>query len=340
MDMSNMTASSGQETPSNPQLLTLQQDFFQSLRSKGRSQNTLKNYKTDLDCFNSYLLEKQKNLSIKDFDLSRVKLYGDYLQTKYSSDNSRRRRVQTLRIFFDYLVEKLYFSSNPVRSLPTSPKFLDKPRPTTFIDLKTLWQCLMEESHGEDAIASLIAKRNSMLVLFIYGAGLKVSDLHTLKEKDILFADDGSARVMVNHPKRDPYTIPLPEIFSDVYMSYKRSLEEQKSRSQLAFDDVLFNANAFRIIAGGLSPRGIEMIFEEYRKRLIVEVTAKSLRQACIFRWLQGDNSDTTIKEWMGVAPSYSLKLYKQYANENIYSDQFLTELFTHSQKKSRTYLN
>jgi len=340
MDLSNTTETSHSEQSGLTPLLTLQKSFFNELKSKGRSLNTLKNYKTDLDCFNDYLLSHQKSLSIKDFDLAQVKLYGDYLQTKYSSDNSRRRRVQTLRIFFDYLVEKYYFSTNPVRSLPTSPKFLDRPRPTSFIDLKTLWQSLMESSHDENKMNSLIARRNSVLVLFIYGAGLKVSDLHKLKEQDIIFSDEGKARVIVHHPKRDPYTIPLPEIFSDIYLAYKRALEEEKNRSQLNFDHVLFNANAFRIIAGGLSPRGIEMIFEEYRKKLIVEVTAKSLRQACVFRWLQEDNADTTIKEWMGVAPSYSLKLYKTYKDDSVYTNQFLGELYTHAQKKSRSFLN
>jgi site-specific recombinase XerD len=323
------------------QLLNLQTDFFLYLQGKGRSTNTLKNYKTDLDCFNSYLMLKKNNFDIGDFDLPQVKLYGDFLQEKYTSDNSRRRRVQTLRIFFDYLIERHIFSNNPVRSLPTSPKFLDRPRPTNLVDIKTLWQCLLEDSWQNDHISSLIARRNQLLVLFIYGAGLKVSDLHKLKTKHITFNDDdGSARVLVNHPKRDPYTIPLPTIFSTVYLDYLHELKLAKEISKVEFDEVLFNANAFKVLSGGLSARGIEMIFEDYRKKLIIEVTAKSLRQSCVFRWLQANHSDTTIKEWMGVAPSYSLKLYKQHMNESVYSDFFLKELYDYSKKKNRPLIN
>jgi hypothetical protein len=40
------------------------------------------------------------------------------------------------------------------------------------------------------------------------------------------------------------------------------------------------------------------------------KMTAKSLRQACIFKWLNMNIPHTTMKEWMGVTPSYSLDLY------------------------------
>ena len=39
---------------------TLQQEFLSELELKGRSKNTLKNYRTDLECFNQYLLKEQK----------------------------------------------------------------------------------------------------------------------------------------------------------------------------------------------------------------------------------------------------------------------------------------
>jgi hypothetical protein len=39
-------------------------------------------------------------------------------------------------------------------------------------------------------------------------------------------------------------------------------------------------------------------------------MTAKSLRQSCIFKWLNQNINHTTIKEWLGVTPSYSLELY------------------------------
>lgn len=305
----------------------LQSEFFTKLKSIGRSQNTLKNYKTDLDCFNNYLLKNDKDTDITNFSIAQVQLYGAYLEKKYNSDNSRRRRVQALRIFFDYLVEQNLFESNPVRKLPTSPKFLDIPRPTPFIDVKTLWVSLLEEANSKNEMQALIARRNQIVMLLIFGAGLKVSDLSKLKTSNI-FLEGEVPRVLINHPKRDPYTIPLPPIFKVVLEDYLLKLSDMKIKSATNFEELLFNANPYRILSGSLSPRGLEVIFEEYRKKLQITLTPKSLRQACIFKWLTQDHAETLIKEWMGVAPTYSLKLYKEHMLNHIYNENFLSELY------------
>lgn len=307
-------------------LLNLEDQFIDHLEKMGRSLNTLKNYRTDLECFNYYLKSKKESLDISDFTITQVEQYGGYLEEKYKSDNSRRRRVQALRIFFDFLVEKQLFDSNPVRKLPTSPKFLDIPRPTPFIDVKTLWVYLLEEEQNPNPINQLIAKRNQIAFLLIYGAGLKVSDLANIKKDHIFLGEE--SRVLVQHPKRDPYTILLPEIFPFIFKEYIELLEVQKEKSNIEFDHLLFNANPYKILSGGLSPRGLEIIFEELRKKLILTLTPKSLRQACIFKWLHQGHGESLIKEWMGVAPSYTLKLYKEHLDKYIYNDEFLLELY------------
>lgn len=304
----------------------LQAEFFESLRVNGKSANTLKNYKTDLECFNKYLMETQGHLNLIDFNFVKVSEYGTFLDQKYSSDNSRRRRVQALRIFFDFMVGKGLYSENPVRKLPTSPKFLDIPRPTPLEDIKTLWAHLVDPSKGKTKLQSLIAKRNQVIVLLVYGGGLKVSDLAKLKMEHIYEGED--PRVLVTPNKRDPYTVPLPEVFNGVFSSYKALLEEVKSESNINFDEVLFNANPYRILSGGLSPRGLEIIFEELRNKLKITLTPKSLRQACIFKWLHQDKKHSLIKEWMGVTPSYSLKLYKSHLENNYFVDGFLAEIY------------
>jgi len=307
-------------------LKQLQKEFLLELSGKGRSVNTIKNYRTDLDCFNDYLSKEKKSLDITDFQLPQVKEYGDYLEVKYTSDNSRRRRVQALRMFFDYLVEEKIFEGNPVRKLPTSPKFLDIPRPTPFVDVKTLWVFLLDEAKQSNGLAKLTAKRNQLVMLFIYGSGLKVSDLAKLKEDQIIAGSP--YRVLVKHDKRDPYTIPLPDIFERVYKDYLELLEESKKESHIEFNEVLYNSNPYRILSGGLSPRGLEVIFEDLRKKLQITLTPKSLRQACIFKWLSQKTTENLMKEWLGVAPSYSLKLYKDHMNNYIYTDHFLEELY------------
>ncbi len=319
------------------ELLAYQQEFFKSLQNKGRSVNTLKNYRTDLQCFNTFLKKESGHVRVEDMQTPHVLEYGDYLQNKYTSDNSRRRRVQALRLFFDFLVEEKVVSSNPVRKIPTSPKFLDKPRPAAMVDLKTLWQFLLEEGHSRNGMTRLLARRNQVMVLLIYTGGLKVSDLSNLKVDQVTLPknEEESPRVLIHPPKRDPYTVPLGQAFVPVFEEYLDLLREQQKAQNIEFKQLLFNANPYRILSGGLSSRGIEVIFEDWRERLMLEITAKSLRQSCIFLWLQKRVQDTLIKEWMGVAPSYSLKLYKDHLDGQVFDDGFLLELYYHYKKHS-----
>lgn len=303
-------------------LIRLQNLFFQNLEDSGKSENTIKNYRTDLECFNKYLMDQQKNVAIERIDLPQILHYGSYLQEKYQSDNSRRRRVQALRIFFDYLVNKGVFHSNLVKKIPTSPKFLDKPKPTPFSDVKTLWVYLLEQEKKTNDLAQLVVRRNQVIFLLIFGAGLKVSDIAKLSRKSVNLGQH--PRVLVHPPKRDPYTVPLPEMAIQVIRKYQTQLKAVMAHQGLAFDELLFNANPYRIISGGISARGLEILFEEMRTKLVLHLTPKSLRQACIYKWLHQGHPETLIKEWMGVAPSYSLKPYRESLKDHLYNDFFL----------------
>lgn len=315
------------ESPEMIKLYQWQNEFYCQLEDKGRSPNTLKNYKTDLDCFNNYLVTTQTHLDIESFSIPEIIEYGKYLESKYTSDNSRRRRVQALRLFFDFLIEKGIFNHNPVRKVPTSPKFLDVPRPTPFSHVKTLWLHLLEqEKKAESKLDKLKLRRNQLIFLLIYQGGLKVSDISKLHKNHFSFGK--SPRVMIIHPKRDPYTVVLPEVFQPVYENYIDLLEVLKVEHEINFEHILFNANAHKILSGGISSRGIELLFDAWRKELVMEVTPKSLRQSCIYTWLHSGINDGLIKEWLGVSPSYSLKPYKDHREKHVFSSGFVEEIY------------
>ena len=290
-------------------MLEEQQNFLRLLEKQGKSFNTVKNYKADLTCFNSFLLAKQKNLRIKSFTPAQVQEYSQFLSQKYDSSNSVRRRVQALRLFFDFLLSKGIFEENPLKKMAVSPKVLDAPEPTLFPEVIALNRRLHARVKNAEGLGQLVHFRNLVIFHMIYGSGLKVSDLAKLHVSAIL-KDSKGLRVLVEHPKRDPYSIPLPASFKPIFQDYRGRFSEVQRSQGLDLDEILFNANPYRILSGGLSPRGIELFFEDLRKESKSEITAKSLRQSCIFKWLNMNVPHATIKEWLGVAPSYSLELY------------------------------
>ena len=224
-------------------------------------------------------------------------------------------------------MEKRVFASNLVRELPTSPKFLDVPRPTPNKAIAKLWGHLSQEAEQSDPLLGLLAKRNRIIAFLIYGGGLKVSDLARLK-RDHLFVTlrkGASSRVMLSPPRRDPYSVPLPRVFAPIFRDYEQSLKREKRRLRLSFDDALFSANAHRVLAGGIGPRGVEVVFQEISKRLKIPLTPKNLRQAGILRWLAHGEKDSQVREWMGVTPGHNLKPYKKCLTNYPFNDSFLS---------------
>jgi site-specific recombinase XerD len=290
-------------------LLDKQHEFLTLLEKQGKSFNTVKNYRADLQCFNTFLIDKQQHLKIKSFSATQVLEYSQYLDKKYNSPNSVRRRVQALRLFFDFLLGQKLFPENPLKKMAVSPKVLDNPGPTPFPEVLKTYKLLKKRVKSSEGLTQLVHARNVVIFHLIYGAGLKVSDMAKLQLGGVL-KDKGNYRVMVEHPKRDPYSVPLPPIFNQDFVFYKARLSEQLKTNELEISELLFNANPYKILSGGLSPRGTELFFEDLRKDLKTDMTAKSLRQSCIFKWLTQGVSHATIKEWLGVTPGYSLELY------------------------------
>jgi site-specific recombinase XerD len=291
-------------------LLQLQSLFCEHLEKSGKSFNTIKNYKTDLNIFNQFLISRARKLVINEVTVDELNDYNLFLEKKYTSPNSIRRRVQALRLFFDFLIANGHYDENPVKKIIVKPKVVDLPKPPGFNIVKKLITHLennIEISTGHDKVLHM---RNLILVHLIYGGALKVSDIERLQKAHIKEAKD-IIRILIAPTKRDPYTIAMPEEFSSHYMTYSTFLEERKSANKIEFDHFLFNANPFKILKGGLSARGIEVIFKEFSNSIEFSITAKSLRQACIFKWLGQQKSEARIKEWMGVQPAYSLKPYK-----------------------------
>lgn len=298
-------------------LISEQQEFLTNLEKNGKSFNTVKNYRTDLNCFNKYLAQKGRDLILKELTTTQVKEYCTHLESTYNSPNSVRRRIQALRIFYDFLLEKGQVDSNPIKKAVVAAKVVEIPNPTHFKHIQEIYQYFNKQAQSEKALESLLGLRNLVLFNLIYGAGLKVSDIATLKFNHILKNNADELRVLISHPKRDPYTVKLPMSFNKVFDDYKEALEKQKNANDIDFNDLLFNANPYRILAGGLSPRGIEILFKDLSQKLNFKVTAKSLRQSCIFKWLIKGEPQASIKEWMGVQPQYSLKPYVEELEKN-----------------------
>ena len=302
-------------------------EYLKELQRQHKVHNTIRSYKNDLACFDQYWQKYAKKRELKEFSTSMVMEYGGYLEEKYpSSSNSRRRRLQALRLFFDFLVNKKLFGENPIRLVPVSPKKLNAPSPIPYGKVLKFSKNQQEKfQEGESALERLVALRNLVIIHLIYGCGLKVSQV---ADFPIKYLAGKYKRLLIQHPKRDPFSIPVPNSTQNLLKDYCSQLSLVKTAQGVSFDQLVFNANAYRIHRGGLSERGIELIFKNYSdKHKLSNFTPRLLRQACIFKWLVQGIPESTIKEWMGVMPNYSLKPFIEVLKEQEHLGGVYSEL-------------
>lgn len=306
--------------------LDQQHSFLDHYRSMGKSQNSLKCYRLDFNCINEFL--KDSNISNQQtvhFDQNLTKNFEQFLAKKYPNINSIRRKLQTMRLFFDYLLMKNWVDQNPIKNIQSSPKVLYPPTLHPMDEINQVQLYLAYKIKNSSSAKEVIQNfRNYILFIIIYHTGLSVSQLADLKIDHFLELNNLESedfRILVTNSKRDePYTIPLPVQFKKTFNNYFKILQDEMKKDNFFFDQVFFNSNAYRLISGGISARGLEDIFHKISEALKINITPKSLRQTAALHWLAMGQSQATVKEWLGVAPAYNISLYllvlEQKANE------------------------
>lgn len=310
-------------------LLHWQNKFYQRLKEQKKSPNTIKNYRVDLSVFNKYLNFRNQSTNIANFSEQSALDFGQYLEDKYPSANSRRRRLQAVRIFFDFLMEKNEMNMNPLRKIKTSPKELDGPDPLNLPEVIKIHTYLQEQIKQNSGLERLINQRNLVIFYLIYYHAPKVSDLERAQLTHLTHnPNKDELRFLITPRTRDPYTVAGPSHWWPIFESYKRNLKKELKGHDLKSENnqgLLFNANAYSILSNSLSARGIEVVFNRISKAVGIEFTAKRLRQTAIIKWHSDEIKLARIKEWMGVAPSYSIKTYTEFyenhKNTFVYKD-------------------
>lgn len=305
------------------ELKNWQNKFLNALQAKGKSTNSLKCYRLDFQCLDEFIIHTKWSTDSILFSDPVLREFDFFLNKKYENINSIRRKLQTFRLFFDYLIEQNLYGENPFKKIASAPKALLPPQPISFEDvLKIQFYLINQIKTAQGAFELIKARRNYLIMLITYHAGLSVSQLSQLMVSDLLQSEN-SLRVLVHPPKRDPYSVPLDSKILIVLKEYLNDLNQYKLDHSLFFDQLFFNANAHKILKGGLSPRGLEDLFHKISQATETQFTPKSLRQAGIINWINGKQAESVIKQWMGVAPSYSLSPYVNFHQKNNFCLQY-----------------
>lgn len=152
-------------------------DFLEVLQfEKKYSENTILNYKNDLEDFVCYVTELGYD-KFDSIDYQVIRKYLTYLYEKKYTNKTISRHISSLRSLFKYLLKERKIKSNPM-TLVSNPK-IEKKLPK-FVPYKELEQILNIYDTNES-----IDSRNSLILELLYSTGIRVGELVNIKMKDI-----------------------------------------------------------------------------------------------------------------------------------------------------------
>ncbi len=194
---------------------------------RGLSENSITNYELDVIKLIRFLDDNNYKDSPLTISSKTIKEFI-YQLAKVVNERSQSRIISGLKSFFNYLIFEDYRADNPLeliespkigRKLPDTLSINDIDKLTEAIDLSTL--------EGE---------RNRAIIETLYGCGLRVSELTSLKLSDLFF-DEGFIKVTGKGNKER--FVPISELTQKYINIYRKEIRIHLN-IQPGHEDTLF----------------------------------------------------------------------------------------------------
>lgn len=179
---------------------------------RGLSKNTLANYSFDLERLTKFLLDNQIATSPEKINEETIQQFI-YAVSKELNARSQARIISGLKSFFSYLIFEEYRLDNPM-DLIEAPRIGRKlPDTLSLEDIDTLIAAIdLSKPEGE---------RNRAMLETLYGCGLRVSEIITLKISDLFF-EEGFIKITGKGNKQR--FVPIAKFTQKYIELYKNSI--------------------------------------------------------------------------------------------------------------------
>ena len=194
---------------------------------RGLSKNTIDNYTFDIERLCLFLDENSISVSPININEETIQLFI-YSVAKEVNARSQARIISGLKSFFTYMLFEDYRTDNPLELIETPRIGRKLPDTLSIIDIDKLIAAIdLSSNEGE---------RNRAILETLYGCGLRVSELVSLKISDLFF-DEGFIKITGKGNKQR--FVPIGSITQNYIEIYKNSVRTHVN-IQKGHEDTLF----------------------------------------------------------------------------------------------------
>lgn len=148
---------------------------------KGLAALTVSAYETDLAQFAGFLEEKRRDLlQARRQD---VRAFLNQLFSNAVKDRSVARKLSALRHLYKYLLLDRHIKHDPTLEIDSPRQWKILPKSLAVSEIDSMIKSL--DQHGEAKFSGAMAQRDRAMLEILYAAGLRVSELTSLKLEDL-----------------------------------------------------------------------------------------------------------------------------------------------------------
>ncbi len=194
---------------------------------RGLSKNTIDNYTFDIERLCLFLDENSISASPVNINEETIQLFI-YSVAKEVNARSQARIISGLKSFFTYMLFEDYRTDNPLELIETPRIGRKLPDTLSIIDIDRLIAAIdLSSNEGE---------RNRAILETLYGCGLRVSELVSLKISDLFF-DEGFIKIIGKGNKQR--FVPIGSYTQNYIDIYKNAIRTHLN-IQKGHEDTLF----------------------------------------------------------------------------------------------------
>lgn len=196
-------------------------DYLDTLKLKGRSPKTLKNYRESLDRLRVSLSPEAR----EDATLINHRMLQRWLAShgETLAPSTVQKLYRDTRAFFSWLESEGEIPSNPMKRV-TPPR--DKPRPVPLVSPETVSKLLAAPARGD-----FNKKRNEALVRVLFDCGVRASELVSITSGDVRW----DTRLLVVRGKTGERHVPFGDATAVALRRYRRVRAGHKAQESERF---------------------------------------------------------------------------------------------------------
>lgn len=269
----------------------------------GYSSHTILNYDNDLKAFLSFL-QREEIHSYQEIDYKVIRNYLNFLDEKKFSKTTIARHISSLRSFYKYLLKEEVVFKNPT-------VFISNPKPDKKLP-KFLYEREVEKLLAMPKLDNPKGIREALLLEFLYSTGVRVSELCSIKIKDISFSQNCVKILGKGNKERYVY---FGKQLDEILRKY---LKEARPYFEKAKNDYLFLNDS----GNQLHDRRVRTIIDDLLKRSCADfhISPHTLRHSFATHMLNNGADLKTVQELLGHADLSTTQIYTHVSNERLRS--------------------